>query len=41
MDQPLLQIGQTSITLAQVLTSAAVFALLLLIATAVFAWRKP
>lgn len=39
MDQPLLQIGQTSVTLAQVLTSAAVFALLLLVATAVFAWR--
>ena len=31
--------GQTSITLAQFLTAAGVFALLLLVATAVFAWR--
>jgi DNA recombination protein RmuC len=39
MDQIVLRVGDAPITAAQLFTSAAVFALLLLVATAVFAWR--
>jgi DNA recombination protein RmuC len=39
MDQIVLRVGDAPITAAQIFTSAAVFALLLLVATAVFAWR--
>ncbi len=39
LDQILLRIGQTPVSLADLVVTAAVFALLLLVATLVFAWR--
>ncbi len=39
LDQILLRIGQTPVSLADLVVMAAVFALLLLVATLVFAWR--
>lgn len=39
LDQTLLRIGQTPISLADLLVTATIFAVLLLIATLIFAWR--